>query len=84
MQKVNIDFQVKKIRGSNKNDCVCQIHFHDANDNQIIKIEGKSNIPFGEDCILEDREVIVGIYGNKDSINPFYFLGLIVWNPLKI
>ena len=50
LQKVDINLPVKKIRGTaNTNDCVCQLHFHCANDKLLAKVEGKTQNGFGQD-----------------------------------
>jgi hypothetical protein len=49
----------------------------------VAKLESEQINSFAPDCVLEEGEVIVGIYGVKDS-ELFQQIGFIVWTPTVV
>ena len=71
---------IRTIHGDDDGYWMKKIHLKDKDNNEIAKIEAFNDNP-GQEVHLNEGEEIIGIYGNKDTINFFYNLGFIVWTP---
>lgn len=83
-ERVDVDFsKVRRIRGTSNGFWVSQIHFHDANNNEIKRVASYQQA-FGDDQVLQEGEEIIGIYGTRNAHNNYFAtIGFIVWKPPK-
>ena len=84
LQRVDLPSPVKTIRGTtNWNQCITQILFDDANSKQIAAINPGCKLQQAPNCVLNNGEVIIGIYGTCKNLAFFESIGFIVWTPCK-
>ena len=65
LQRVNLTAPVKTIRGTYSGTHVSYIFFHDVNNKQVAEINTGYKSNFAPDCVLNEGEVIIGVYGTN-------------------
>lgn len=80
LQRVDINFVVRRIRGTQNGCCMTQLHFHDESETKIARIQCLQQ-SFASDQLLNEGEEIVGIFGVKNPFSSISAIGFIVWNP---
>jgi hypothetical protein len=78
METRDVNFDIKKIRGTYHSNHLSQVHFHNADDTKVVKVE-TMEYTFGPDQQLNPGEYIVGIYGGKNREYIFNSIGFLVW-----
>jgi hypothetical protein len=78
MNRVDFNFEVKKVKGTNNYNYITQMHFQNPDMTNIANAEPQ-NDSFAPDQVLNDGEHIVGIYGVKDRDSAVTCIGFIVW-----